>query len=299
MYGGDSDSDGADDERGGRGVKRGRAAADDLDDLEDIGNDDLADDEDEDTEFKVDAHTTRVWLVKVPKFLADKWNDVGARNPGSQLGTLKVNKAMSKATLHVPETPWSATVPKNYNLEFTNMHPQNVYVFSESAMGKAVGVVGTVQHEATVMPIIDDEYQRIMKRRTNDASTSSRVVKRMDDRSAESKRLLASSGDSWNASLEGFQKKKGTGTLDKRERMPRNELLDTLFALFAEYKYWNFKGLVDRTQQPQSWLKEVLNELCVLNKRGPYNGMYELKPEFMTSGSAAADATGVAPGGSG
>lgn len=33
----------------------------------------------------------------------------------------------------------------------------------------------------------------------------------------------------------------------------------------------------------QQFLKEILNELCVYNKRGTHQGTYELKPEYKKS----------------
>lgn len=33
----------------------------------------------------------------------------------------------------------------------------------------------------------------------------------------------------------------------------------------------------------QQFLKEILNELCVYNKRGANQGTYELKPEYKKS----------------
>ena len=33
----------------------------------------------------------------------------------------------------------------------------------------------------------------------------------------------------------------------------------------------------------QQFLKEILNELCVYNKRGTNQGTYELKPEYKKS----------------
>lgn len=69
--------------------------------------------------------------------------------------------------------------------------------------------------------------------------------------------------------------------------MPRNELMDLLFAAFDKFPYWSFKGIVEHTNQPNQYLKEVLSEICILNKRGPYAGNYQLKPEYKQRLSAA------------
>ena len=44
-------------------------------------------------------------------------------------------------------------------------------------------------------------------------------------------------------------------------RMPRNQLLDQLFALFRETPRWSIRPLREKAQQPEVYLKEVLCRL--------------------------------------
>lgn len=77
------------------------------------------------------------------------------------------------------------------------------------------------------------------------------------------------------------QKKSTKASSDgKNTRIERNDLLDLLFTLFEEFDYWSLKGLKDRTKQPEVYLKEVLESMAVLNKKGPYAMRYSLKPEY-------------------
>ena len=62
--------------------------------------------------------------------------------------------------------------------------------------------------------------------------------------------------------------------------MPRNQLLDMLFALYRERPRWSAKELRARTEQPEAYLKEVLSEIADLHRSGEFNGLYELKPNF-------------------
>lgn len=71
--------------------------------------------------------------------------------------------------------------------------------------------------------------------------------------------------------------------LDKRERLPREDLVNAIFGIYQTATHFTLKQLTEKTQQPQVWLKEVLGELCNLNKRGPKTGTYELKPEFIAN----------------
>ncbi|KAJ8531973.1 hypothetical protein K7X08_011896 [Anisodus acutangulus] len=66
----------------------------------------------------------------------------------------------------------------------------------------------------------------------------------------------------------------------KRTRRDRGELEDIMFKLFERQPNWTLKQLVQETDQPAQFLKEILNELCVYNKRGTNQGTYELKINF-------------------
>ncbi|EMS61649.1 hypothetical protein TRIUR3_01104 [Triticum urartu] len=46
----------------------------------------------------------------------------------------------------------------------------------------------------------------------------------------------------------------------------------------------------ERTQKSMQFLKEILNDLCMYNKRGPNQGTHELKPEYKKSSEDAAGA---------
>jgi len=67
-------------------------------------------------------------------------------------------------------------------------------------------------------------------------------------------------------------------------RMPRNQLLDQLFALFRETTHWSIRPLREKTQQPEAYLKEVLAEIAFLHKSGEHNGLWELKEVFKDEG---------------
>jgi transcription initiation factor TFIIF subunit beta len=63
-------------------------------------------------------------------------------------------------------------------------------------------------------------------------------------------------------------------------RMPRNQLLDMLFKLYAEKETWPIKLLRERTQQPEAFLKETLSDIAFLHRSGEHNGTWELKENF-------------------
>ncbi|RKO96058.1 hypothetical protein CAUPRSCDRAFT_8558 [Caulochytrium protostelioides] len=189
--------------------------------------------------------------------------------------------------LLVPEDkPWAADLPKRYQLRFMNTSPMNEFVFTEGkATAHAFEIAGTIQHEANVSAIIDNEYRKIMQSRNAAYAVPKRTLMPMDE-GAKGNATYVSSAPRDNATfatlaqpaLSGLSTKKGGQ--EKRERLPREELLLMLFTAFKKYNYWTLKALIDKTQQPSGWLREVLQDITVLNKRGPYTGMYQLKPEY-------------------
>lgn len=78
--------------------------------------------------------------------------------------------------------------------------------------------------------------------------------------------------------------KQPKGQYERMARMPRNQLLDALFALFREREQWPIKQLRERTQQPEVYLKEVLSEIASLHRSGEFNGTWEPMPSFKGDG---------------
>lgn len=64
---------------------------------------------------------------------------------------------------------------------------------------------------------------------------------------------------------------------DKLPRQDRHLLRDRLFALFREKPYWNISVLKAELNQPDVWLREVLRDVAVQVKEGPYRDMWQLK----------------------
>jgi len=60
-----------------------------------------------------------------------------------------------------------------------------------------------------------------------------------------------------------------------RERIPRKDLLDKLFTLFAEQDAITLKDLTLKTNQPQVYVREVVSEIATQTSSG-----FQLKREF-------------------
>jgi transcription initiation factor TFIIF subunit beta len=56
--------------------------------------------------------------------------------------------------------------------------------------------------------------------------------------------------------------------------------MDILFNAFEKHQYYNIKDLVTITNQPISYLKEILKEYCEYSVKNPHKNTWHLKPEY-------------------
>ncbi|KAJ3031496.1 UNVERIFIED_CONTAM: hypothetical protein HDU68_003437 [Siphonaria sp. JEL0065] len=231
-------------------------------------------------------------------------------------------------SLHLPHNPlpglsdfWTDGVPKNFNLNITNTDVKSSYVFTTNEQQDSVGSFSaTVVHEATVTPVIDAEYKALSKKRQEDESKKRKNVETIDLVTAKKAMRV---GHSNVAHVhDSIIKPAATSVAavtgksaqqEKRERMERSDLisyvlmqggsepsrasviyargssLSTIIILFNEHAYWKFSDLIEKTQQPQAWLKQVLNDVAEIVKTGPYHGLYELKKEYQNVGNGDDD----------
>ncbi|CAH2064321.1 unnamed protein product [Thlaspi arvense] len=66
----------------------------------------------------------------------------------------------------------------------------------------------------------------------------------------------------------------------KRTRRDRREMEEVMFNLFERQSNWTLRLLIQETDQPEQFLKDLLRDLCIYNNKGSNQGTYELKPEY-------------------
>ena len=221
----------------------------------------------EDDDFEFDVDTQKVWLVKVPGFLHENWLSQPAN---ANLGNLTIAKDNQSISLKLNDE----SLPTEYKVQITNYKPENMFCFTSNSAGNAVGIVGKIEHEAVLNPVINEQYLSLIRERNQKEDVVDRTVKVLDRKEAKRGVALATQTSKWDT----HHNKKVV--LDKRERMPKDELIDLIFQQFEVKEYWSLKDLGTKTMQPLQYLKEVLTEMCVQNKRGPNAGMYELNSDY-------------------
>ncbi|CAH1758882.1 7364_t:CDS:10 [Entrophospora sp. SA101] len=207
---------------------------------------------------------------ELPNFLYQKWTKL--ETPNKTLGRIEYKLVLEDDDANID-------VPKQYDIE-------NLLGTMDT-----VQIAGTVSDNRFLRPAFDEDYRRNLRQRTLQASKPKRPIKMIESNENRGGYVPPGSSAAAVAKFGNLVKKKQKVTNEqKTTRMPDEQLVNLLFHAFEQYKYWTFKGLKD-----YSFLKDKLNEIAVLDKRGPYNNCYHLKPEYTRKSSQTSEA--IAPAG--
>lgn len=228
-----------------------------------------------------------VWLVKVPKYIANRWEKVSG---DIEVGKLKITRAVGKGTqvslslspaVVSLNEPGEETIPKDYKLDVTRVTQQTLGVFSHMVPEKKDSVVpeteklfmeGRIDEKLECKPCADDTYMKLKLESIRKACEPLRKVKQLDKVVNTYKPV----SDHKN-NIEYAERKKAEG---KKARDDKDAVLEMLFAAFEKHQYYNIKDLVKITRQPITYLKEILKEVCNYNLKNPHKNMWELKCEY-------------------
>ena len=296
--------------------------------------------EDEDRyEDSLDLDTSqshsKVWLVRMPRYLMDALKEDKQSLAGQEIGKVRIRQqqqAVGKVRLKLNDLKAFQNIPHNFNLGVTHPQVNSAFVFREQDLPrrtkpqqdsqkqhydkytpqvkqtpKRTSLVGQVAHECNLIPDFNDpDYSRVLaKRRQMELPTADTQTTLLDGTAGvggvKYGATLRAQKASW---LRPQQQRRAIqrNQEGKATRIPRNELLDLLFRLFEQSEYWSLKSLRERTRQPEVYLRDVLEAIAVLKKRGPQASKYGLRDEFkqlQTSGASVASMVQQAPPGTG
>ncbi|KAK3002620.1 hypothetical protein RJ639_021908 [Escallonia herrerae] len=229
-----------------------------------------------------------VWLMKCPLVVAKSWQSHTDPHPVSKvvvsLDPLRPEDPSSLQFTMEMSGNETGNMPKSYSLNmFKDFVP--MCVFSEGSQGR-VAIEGKVEHKFDMKPHNTnmEEYRKMCRERTNKSMIKNRQIQVIDnDRGVHMRPMPGMVGLIASNSKDKKKTAPVKGSEVKRTRRDRGELEDIMFKLFERQPNWALKQLVQETDQPAQFLKEILNELCVYNKRGTNQGTYELKPEYKKS----------------
>ncbi|XP_028170229.1 general transcription factor IIF subunit 2 [Ostrinia nubilalis] len=228
-----------------------------------------------------------VWLVKVPKYIANKWD----KAPGNiEVGKLKITRktgnkpqvqlSLSEAVLCLKD-PGEQSIPKDHRLGVSNETRQSLGVFSHAVPSNTDSVVpeseklymeGRIVQKLECKPYANNTYYKLKSESIRKASMPQRQVQQLDRIVQTFKPVAVHKHD-----LEYQERKKAEG---KKARDDKDAVLNMLFAAFEKHQYYNIKDLQKITRQPIVYLKEILKEVCNYNLKNPHKNTWELKPEY-------------------
>ncbi|KAG6460870.1 general transcription factor IIF subunit 2 [Manduca sexta] len=228
-----------------------------------------------------------VWLVKVPKYIANKWE----KAPGDiAVGKLKISRVpgqRAQVQLSLPEAvlclkeKGEQSIPKEHRLNVSNVTRQSLGVFSHVVPSDSTAIVpeseklymeGRIVQKLECRPYDDTTYYKLKFESIKKASTPQRQVQQLD-RIVQNFKPVSDH----RHNIEYQERKKAEG---KKARDDKDAVLNMLFAAFEKHQYYNIKDLQKITRQPIVYLKGILKEVCNYNIKNPHKNMWELKPEY-------------------
>jgi len=222
---------------------------------------------------------TGVWLVKVPKYLAQQW----AKAPGrGEVGKIRIGKNQGKAEvsftlnedLTVIDCSGGSTVsaPREHPFTMQTVGGQTLAVFTETSSDK-IALEGVVVQRAECRPAVSESYMKLKRIQIEESSKPVRLSQQLDKAVTNNYKPVAN--HAYNREYDKKKKEEG-----KRARADKQQVLDMLFSAFEKHQYYNIKDLVDITKQPVNYLKEILHDIGIYNVKGTHKNTWELRPEY-------------------
>ncbi|KAL6504066.1 hypothetical protein OROGR_025989 [Orobanche gracilis] len=240
-----------------------------------------------------------VWLMKCPPVVARAMQSHHHQPPPAFSTDNVAGPIVAKVVVSVdpllPNDDFSSTqftmelagtadrhLPKSYSMNMsTDFIPMSV--FAESSQGKP-SVEGKIYHKFDMKPHSGnmEDYAKLCRERTNKSMTRTRQIQIIDDDSGLRMRPMTGMID-MKSSMSMDKKAPGRASETKRTRRDPEEMEKIMFKLFERQPNWTLKQLIQQTDQPEQFLKDMLKLLCVYNNKGANQGSYELKPEYRRS----------------
>lgn len=228
-----------------------------------------------------------VWLVKVPKYLAEKWNTAP---DNAEVGRIRITQSKGSAkevSFHLNETLGQHVnikiggksiehkIPLEHKFVTTPLGSQNVYILkqTEENAKDALTIIGKVMQRAECTPVQNDSnYIQLKREITKQFTEPKRQIKMVTDNFTQRHHFIPKS-----THLQNLEKKdKNVKRIKKEEEEVRN----ILFTAFTKQQFYNIKQLEKITRQPTGHLKDVLHKICNYNGKGSNKNTWELKEEF-------------------
>ncbi|KAI6236999.1 General transcription factor IIF subunit 2 [Aphelenchoides besseyi] len=262
-------------------------------------------------EFNVancDRSARGIWLVKVPKYLSEIWQ----QNEGAEIGSLitgsqvvfrsnpsiqnndktdvkKVVVQSSSSKFAAPEdlkplgkkNAATPQIPNEHRFIIKDLDNQTMAVLVEDKTqledeahlrtGKLT-VEGRIVKRAECQPPATTDYMKMKMSQIEKFSQPKHTVKQMDKAEVKFKPTAIHQ--------ENLAKEKNKKENNRAVRVDRDILMKEIFQAFEKHQYYRLADLAKLTNQPMTHVKDILTSIANYSTVPPHKNMWELKPEF-------------------
>lgn len=261
-----------------------------------------------------------LYLTRVPKFLWERWSQLDdnqeitigtVRVGGGPENVKRMSMLLS------PDIVQNRDLPREYNMHIVEQDPMNTFVFSEKdlpgyraysadrapprfkdrkriektrkpeynfrrAIPKQTALVGQVRTEVNCLPVENRDYTEYMRRRAKEESESKpkiHVLNASVGGNTLQPGILGATVDT-SAFITKAGPSRGKKQANKAVRVPPDMLLDQIMKCFERFDFWALRSLKVELNQPEAYLKEILERVATLTRSGTYVGTYQLQASY-------------------
>ncbi|KAI6186631.1 General transcription factor IIF subunit 2 [Aphelenchoides besseyi] len=262
-------------------------------------------------EFNVancDRSARGIWLVKVPKYLSEIWQqnegaEIGSLITGSQVvfrsnPTIQNNEksdvkkvvVQSSTSKYAPpedlkplgkKNAVAPQIPSEHRFIIKDLDNQTMAVLVEDKThledeahlrtGKLT-VEGRIVKRAECQPPATTDYMKMKMSQIEKYSQPKHTVKQMDKAEVKFKPTAVHQ--------ENLAKEKIKKDTNRAVRVDRDILMKEIFQAFEKHQYYRLADLAKLTNQPMTHVKDILTSIANYSTTPPHKNMWELKPEF-------------------
>jgi hypothetical protein len=223
----------------------------------------------------VSRSSNKVMIVRLPEELY-----TSLQNNPEKSGTLSFNPLQKLLLLEIPIPDQE---PKVYSGRVDDTD-EGIHIFAVDSSKKA-SLKSTVAYKSILTPKISSISERLKQENLNKSSEHEiKLSDSKEDRKNQKKKIFKLHdnhksfimANSEMAAQAGLRKK----YKEKRVRGDPEKVREQLFELFERQAHWKTKALADETDQPESFLNDILQQIAEKENSGQYRGCWKLKSMF-------------------
>lgn len=154
--------------------------------------------------------------------------------------------------------------------------------YARRPIPKQTAIAGFVTSDLECVPVKNEEYFELEQKRTESLlrlpeKQQTTFVQGLYQ--AKPSNMYLTMAEKANINRQN-QLRKQQAKDSRAARVDRDVLIDKLLELFKLHRIWALRDLKARVNQPEAYLREILNEIAFMWKNGDWSGKWELRDEF-------------------